>query len=80
MSKSPRLRVGDLYCHFSPSREQVWIRALDAHGQPLWQEIYLGYKREDGRRLVLTDSWRLPSWISENTYKTKHKKRRKSFC
>ncbi|KAI0324612.1 hypothetical protein GY45DRAFT_1375423 [Cubamyces sp. BRFM 1775] len=53
----------------SPRKHQFWLRDSDVFGTAYWKPIELGYRRTDGKRLILTFVNREPSWVSERWYK-----------
>ena len=77
-SSCPKVRPGDLYYHRAGETAQLWIWVADASSAKYWKEVGLGFMREDRRRLILTDTTKIPSWIGESTFNTKHKRRCKS--
>ncbi|PIL36025.1 hypothetical protein GSI_01685 [Ganoderma sinense ZZ0214-1] len=78
MKKRPPLKIGDLYCHTTPSTTQIWIY-LKAEANTYWEEINVGYVRElDGRMLSLTDAGK-PNFVGDdwaNKRQAKEEKRK----
>ncbi|CDO75812.1 hypothetical protein BN946_scf184951.g10 [Trametes cinnabarina] len=56
------IKVGDVYRHLTPEDCQLWLRVLGDKG-PCWRPVSLGYKREDGRCLTVTEKHQEPSWV-----------------
>ncbi|RPD74266.1 hypothetical protein L226DRAFT_571707 [Lentinus tigrinus ALCF2SS1-7] len=62
--------IGDLFYHrntVDPDHSQLWLWIDDELG-PRWKYVHIGYVREDGRRLSLTEKRRTPSWIRRGYY------------
>ncbi|RDX40002.1 hypothetical protein OH76DRAFT_1490657 [Lentinus brumalis] len=60
------LQRGDLFFHrwADASDPQFWLRQQDdLVGEDVWQSVDIGYVREDGRKLTLTDKVQRPSWV-----------------
>ncbi|KAJ8463410.1 hypothetical protein ONZ51_g10283 [Trametes cubensis] len=62
-STSPDVRVGDIFCHKTPTSCQMWLWVAGTGTPSYWGPIPLGHRRGDGRRLTLTKSMREPSWV-----------------
>ena len=61
---SCKLQVGDIFYHQNSVKPQFWIRDRDEGSEEgCWRSIDLGYEREDGRKLTLTEKYRDPSWV-----------------
>ncbi|KAJ3530946.1 hypothetical protein NM688_g7644 [Phlebia brevispora] len=68
LSDHPELTSGDIFCHCTATKTQLWIWVSgEAAHSSFWEPIDIGYEREDGRRLTLTDL-RKPSWVGRNWY------------
>ncbi|KAH9893359.1 hypothetical protein C8Q73DRAFT_529963 [Cubamyces lactineus] len=75
-ANSTSVQHGDVYCHRTPDHCQLWLWVSGGGDRPTgWIPVAAGYRRQDGRRLVVTDSYRIPSWVSEATYNAKFKHR-----
>lgn len=58
------LREGDLFWHQYAGGFQFWLRVLDGHTTTeTWQPIKLGDSRADGRRLTITPTKKVLSWV-----------------
>ncbi|KAJ2987044.1 hypothetical protein NUW54_g9547 [Trametes sanguinea] len=65
------VQIGDIFYYRNTEdsrRSQMWIWQLDPTQGAYWKRVHVGYKREDGRRLTLTEKKRIPSWIGEKWY------------
>ena len=67
--------LGDIFLHRTTPRCQLWIWAVGGDGIPYWKPVMAGYRRKDGRRLVVTDTLKIPSWVSTSTFDAKFKHR-----
>ncbi|OSC96419.1 hypothetical protein PYCCODRAFT_1472635 [Trametes coccinea BRFM310] len=67
------LTVGDIFRHVDigtyPWTHTMWIWLAGPDGKPRWMSVSPGYKREDGRRLLLTATKKEPSWVGEDHYR-----------
>ncbi|KAH9834087.1 uncharacterized protein C8Q71DRAFT_159973 [Rhodofomes roseus] len=67
---SCNVKIGDLYLNSSDDEVHVWIRTTDGdadEGEPeYWKAITVGYVRDDGRRLTLTATLKVPSWVGKS--------------
>ena len=63
------LEIGDVFAHKVGETRQLWIWSTKPNGTRYWKSVSVGYKREDGRRLILTNVRLHPSWVSETWYK-----------
>ncbi|KAI0666184.1 hypothetical protein C8Q78DRAFT_984589 [Trametes maxima] len=69
LSGRKELVFGDVFLHRSPGPEVqlwLWIPQESSHG--IWLEVYVGYIRDDGRVLGLTERNKLPSWYDYSWY------------
>ncbi|KAI0709953.1 hypothetical protein C8Q76DRAFT_798724 [Earliella scabrosa] len=60
------LMIGDLFYHrntASPKMSQLWVWIDDSRIGPYWKPVKVGYRREDGRRLLLSEKRKNPSWL-----------------
>lgn len=58
------VRVGDIFCHCTPTVCQLWMWIQLADNRLLsWEPVQLGFRRPDGRKLTVTKSRRRPSWV-----------------
>ncbi|KAI9069064.1 hypothetical protein FKP32DRAFT_1560438 [Trametes sanguinea] len=65
------VQLGDVFYYRrleDSERFQMWIWSLDPITGTYWKRVRIGYKREDGRRLTLTEKKRIPSWIGQRWY------------
>lgn len=62
-STVPDVRLGDIYCHCTPTSCQLWIWSVCAGNVRGWEVIPLGKERGDGRKLSVTTKYHNPSWI-----------------
>lgn len=61
---SCKLSIGDLFWHKAGDQDQFWLRVLDDEsGEEMWKVIERGYVREDGRRLTVTPTKQVLSWV-----------------
>ncbi|KAL7284233.1 hypothetical protein ACG7TL_001515 [Trametes sanguinea] len=65
------LEIGDVFHVLNVlnwKHSQLWIWDLGDEAVPFWKPIKLGYRRQDGRRLTLTEKRRNPSWVADNWF------------
>ena len=63
------LAIGDVfYYRMQSNRYQLWLWMVGLHGEPRWMPVRYGYRRDDGRWLIVTPSTNVPSWVSTNHY------------
>ncbi|KAI0351500.1 hypothetical protein OH77DRAFT_1524039 [Trametes cingulata] len=67
----PNLTIGDVFLHRTsdPDKYQLWLWCADGDSLPFWREVAVGYVREDGKVLILTEKKQQPSWVSKQYYK-----------
>lgn len=81
----PGLDVGDVYLHVvyphDPAHfvaentdDRLWLRALDDNGDAIWRSVRLGYTRDDGRKLFVKATGKMPTWVSGSFYKAVQKR------
>ncbi|CDO72142.1 hypothetical protein BN946_scf184962.g85 [Trametes cinnabarina] len=72
-SECQNLCIGDVFCHtissFDPPHYQLWLRESKGRDGACWKQVYTGYQRHDGRKLILTHNKREPSWVLTGWYK-----------
>ena len=66
-------QIGDLFMHRSPGKVQLWLSEQDSSGAPHWKRVYIGYEREDGRRLSFTEVKKELSWLEPHWFLTRRK-------
>ncbi|KAI0363521.1 hypothetical protein BV20DRAFT_1057962 [Pilatotrama ljubarskyi] len=80
-SACQNLTVGDVFCHAAtatdPPAYQLWLWLPDSNGELHWRSVAPGYRREDGRRLILTATRKDPSWVTEDYYRRIARKEKK---
>ncbi|KAI0364516.1 hypothetical protein BV20DRAFT_1039370 [Pilatotrama ljubarskyi] len=65
------VQVGDIFYYRNTENwkhSQLWIWCVDPAQGAHWKRVKVGYRREDGRRLTLTEKRRIPSWVGEHWY------------
>ncbi|KAI0742715.1 hypothetical protein C8Q80DRAFT_1273330 [Daedaleopsis nitida] len=65
------LQLGDLFYHRTtqkPKSGQLWLWIDDRGIGPYWKRVEIGYRREDGRRLSLSQVRKSPSWVREEYF------------
>lgn len=67
-SESPKLLVGHLFYHRTPTQYQLWLWTVDPNGVKLWKPVYHGFVRSDGRILTVTGALKVPSWVKASTF------------
>lgn len=67
-SKSPKLLVGHIFYHCTPTQYQLWLWTMDPSGVKSWKPVHHGFIRADGRVLTVTESLKVPSWVKASTY------------
>ncbi|KAI0364517.1 hypothetical protein BV20DRAFT_1039371 [Pilatotrama ljubarskyi] len=81
-SACQNLTVGDVFCHAAtatdPPAYQLWLWIPDSNGELHWRAVAPGYRREDGRRLILTATRKDPSWVTEEYYRRIARKEKKT--
>ncbi len=66
LTKLPELVYGDIFYHpMADTRFQLWLWTSNAAGRPYWKAIRYGYKRADGRRVVITPFYKVPGWVEK---------------
>ena len=61
------LAIGDLFYYRTSGGYKLWLWSV-LDGKPFWKPVKYGYIREDGRRLIVTPSTHVPSWVSLERY------------
>ncbi|KAI0712368.1 hypothetical protein C8Q76DRAFT_797227 [Earliella scabrosa] len=62
------LTIGELYYHRTPAQYQLWLWTDDTVKGPHWAPVKCGYKRSDGRYLIITNKDKYPSWVLRDQY------------
>ncbi|KAI9059349.1 hypothetical protein FKP32DRAFT_1679792 [Trametes sanguinea] len=77
LSDYSEVQDGDLFYHRYEGYCQLWIWLASENGQAHdWVPIRPGAKHPSNRRrLVLTESFQMPSWVTEATYNAKFRNR-----
>ena len=59
------VELGDLFLHwYDDDNVQVWLRTLpEDDDEEEWEEISVGYIRDDGRQFIITPTNKYPSWV-----------------
>lgn len=61
------LQRGDLFYHKHATGWQFWLRQVDEiANKDVWEHIDVGYIREDGRKLTVTQTLQVPSWVGDD--------------
>ncbi|PIL37505.1 hypothetical protein GSI_01199 [Ganoderma sinense ZZ0214-1] len=60
LSGDANLAIGDIFIFHTATHYRLWIY----RGGGYWQRIESGYRREDGRYLIVTPVKKEPSWVS----------------
>lgn len=68
LSCRPELREGDLFLHRTPRKPLLWLWTRSTEGGLEWKSVYVGYVREDGRRLALTKKKEWPTWLQADWF------------
>ncbi|KAI1782420.1 hypothetical protein LXA43DRAFT_868907, partial [Ganoderma leucocontextum] len=69
LSHDPELSLGDLFYYaMQDGSFQLWLWCIGSNGQPWWKQVYVGYQREDGKVLCLTEKRKLPSWLERSWF------------
>ena len=64
-------RHGDLTAHRYGEKIHMWLWAAEDGGPLRWVRVRVGYMRDDGRRLSLTEVKKWPSWLEPEWYLTR---------
>lgn len=63
------VQLGDVFYYRykgNSAKSRLWIWRFDAvQGVRNWKRVKIGQRREDGRRLTLSESRKNPSWVSK---------------
>ena len=58
-----------MFLHRIPGRKPVmWLWTRNPEGGLHWKSVYVGYVREDGRRLALTKKKEWPPWLQADWF------------
>lgn len=68
LKSQPQLALGDVFYYPMLTRYQLWLWTSDDSGRLYWLAVRYGYRREDGRRLIITPELRKPSWVTESRW------------
>ena len=63
-----KLTLGELFYHCTPAQYQLWVWTDDGAKRPRWVPVKCGYKRDDGRYLIITNKDKFPSWVLRDHY------------
>lgn len=78
LSARSDLQEGDLFLHRSTGKLQIWLWIKDSSGEGMqWKRVHVGFVRDDGRRLSITERTQLPSWLESGWFT---RRRKQSEC
>ena len=64
LSCDANLAIGDIFIFHTATHYRLWIYRAGGY----WQRIEAGYRREDGRYLLVTPVKKEPSWVSREYF------------